>query len=79
MPVVPRGWCTRLIETRLLGSGTCARPGLPVKALRPVVRGMFAIRTNGTHRVREPSGSIKDLRRGPISYLMVGVAIGFTS
>lgn len=30
MPVVPRGWCTRLIETLLLGSGTCARLGLPV-------------------------------------------------
>ena len=29
MPVVPRGWCTRLIETRLFGSGTCARPDLP--------------------------------------------------
>lgn len=29
MPVVPRGWCTRLIETRLFGSGTCARLDLP--------------------------------------------------
>lgn len=30
MPVVPRGWYTRLIETLLKGSGTCARLGLPV-------------------------------------------------
>ncbi|CAK9164158.1 unnamed protein product [Ilex paraguariensis] len=27
-PLVPCGWCTRLIETRLFESGTCARPGL---------------------------------------------------
>lgn len=46
---------------------------------------MFAIRTNGTHRVREPS--FLDLRPEArtekigegISYLMVGVAIGFAS
>ena len=30
MPVVPRGWYTRLIDTLLSGSGTCARLGLPV-------------------------------------------------
>lgn len=88
MPVVPRGWCTRLIETRLFGSGTCARPGLPALSGSKSGRAWYVRDSYKWNASRTRTflffcfglgHSIKSLRRSPISYLMVGVAIGFAS
>jgi hypothetical protein len=66
VPVVPRGWCTRLIETLLLGSGTCARPGLPVNfgfGRARYVRDSYKWKASPTLSLIGLGHSIKDLRR----------------